>query len=158
MTKKRPAFTLVELLVTIAIFSVISTLVGINLLQPQLKATVDSQFKTLIADTKSQQLKAMLGASEGQATSQRHGIHFENTSYTLFFGNSYVPAAPENFVINLETGTKITTTLPTPDLIFEKLSGEVVSFSLTQNTISIVNSDGQTKTLTVNKLGSFLTN
>jgi len=98
-------FTLIEVMLVMAIFSLLMGFVTINLLRPQNKASVDSLSTQLIADIKQQQLKAMVGDSEGQATSQQFGVYFESDGYTLFRGSSYSASEASNFEVTLEDVT-----------------------------------------------------
>ena len=124
--KRHPkfGFTLIELLVVIGIFTILSGYATINLLKPQTKASVDSATTTLVSDLRSQQLKAMVGDTEGAASAQPHGIFFETNRYTLFKGLSYSPSDSANFVVNLETNVNLTSiTFPSSQVVFSRRSG-----------------------------------
>ncbi len=157
--KKRLGFTLIELLVTMGIFSILAALISINLIKPQTSASTDSQIQTLISDIKSQQLKSMLGATDGSVASKKHGILISQDKYTLFSGDSFNPADPNNFDVILENNLHLSTTFNSSTLLFEKLSGEVFGFSPGQNTITLTNqSDSSTKAITIGRYGSLSVN
>lgn len=103
-----------------------------------------------LVDLKQQQLRSMVGATAGGATAQTFGVHFEANSYTLFSG-VYALGNPNNIVVL--TGTvAVTNNLPTSQIVFSRLSGEVAGFSAAQNTITFTNS-GLPRTVTINKYG-----
>lgn len=157
--KKKSGFTLIELLVTMGIFSILASLISINLIKPQTSASTDSQMQTLISDIKSQQLKSMLGATDGGAASKKHGILISQGKYTLFAGDTFSPSDPNNFDVILESNLGLSTTFSTSTLLFEKLSGEVFSFSPGQNTITLTNqSDNSSKAITIGLYGSLSVN
>lgn len=155
----KSGFTIIELLVTLSVFATLATFISINLINPQKKSSIDTQVQTVISDIKSQQIKSMLGATNGQPASQKHGVYFTQNNYVLFSGNSYNPLDSSNFEVTLEGDVQISTTLPLSTLLFEKISGEVTSFTNGQNTITFTNpTDNQNKTFSVNYLGSVSVN
>lgn len=81
------------------------------------------------------------------------GIHFETGKYMLFYGSIYDPEDPRNLTTTLPSNINISIDLPTADLVFSKLSGEVIGYDSNHNTITINHSDGNYHTITVNKLG-----
>ena len=124
------------------IFAVITSLVTINLLNAQHTASIDSTVTTLIADLKQQQLKTMVGDTEGRGVTDQYGVYFAADKYVLFHG-SYNPADNSNFVVNLEGTLNFTVN---GEVVFSKGSGEksglnaiVINDSLTsrQKTINI---------------------
>ncbi|MBI2040456.1 hypothetical protein HYT18_05305 [Candidatus Microgenomates bacterium] len=137
--------TLVELLIVIGIATILLGLTTINLVRVQQNTSLGAVSDILIADLKSQQMKAMSGANGGGS----FGIHFTSSnSYTLFKGSNYVP--PGDFTVTLEDPISVSTTYPGNEIVFSKTSGEVDG----EHTITITNSaGGEQQTLTVNKLG-----
>ena len=142
--KKQNGFTLIELIIAMGIFAIITGLVTINLLGAQHTASIDSTVTTLIADIKQQQIKAMAGDTEGRGATDQYGVHFDANKYVLFHG-SYNAMDNANFVVNLEGSLNFT---GSGDIIFLKGSGEnsglnaiVIKDSLTnrQKTININN-------------------
>jgi prepilin-type N-terminal cleavage/methylation domain-containing protein len=74
MNTKRTGFTIIELMIAMGIFVIITSLVTINLLNAQHIASIDSTVTTLIADLKQQQVKAMTGDTEGRGITDQYGI------------------------------------------------------------------------------------
>lgn len=147
-------FTLIELLIVIGLFSILSVFATINLIRPQTKASVDSGLTTIVADLKQEQIKSMVGDSEGLSSAQTFGIYFGGTSYTVFRGSSYSSSDTSNFEVKLDTNLVLSSTFPSNQVVFARRSGEVSGFVNGANTITITNSaDGETKTISVNQLG-----
>ncbi len=148
--QNRPGLTLVELLLVMGIFAIIFSFATINLLNPQQKSTINSTTTTLISDLKEQQIKAMIGASEGIGSPQSYGIRFETDRYILFRGN-YSATEPRNFTINLDSNLVFSSFPPTQEIIFSKRSGEVIDPG--NLTIQHIQTNAQ-KTMVINKLGA----
>lgn len=147
-------FTYIELSVVMGIIAVLFGLVTINLSKAQRSTSLNSAVESLTADIKSQQLKAMGGATEGRATSDTYGIYFQSGSYTLFHGTTYYPGDTTNFVVNADSGISYSTTVPNNLLIFSKVSGEMMGWSNIQDTITVIDTVTNTsKKITINQLG-----
>lgn len=147
-------FTLIEVILSMAIFAILSGFVVVNLFSPQTKSAVNATATTLVTELRQQQIKAMSGETEGAATSQSFGIYIEPTAYTLFKGSSYNASDVSNFKINLETNLNLSSTLPSSQIIFSKRSGEVQNFVTNQNTILLTNTaGGEQKTIRINRYG-----
>ena len=155
--KKIPqdGFTLVELLVAIALFAMLSGLATVSLLSAQHKASLQSQIATLIADTKQQQIKAMQGDTDGRASPDYDGIHFATDSYTLFHGTTFNPDDSTNVTFPLDGHLQFNNiTFPNDNLIFIPLSGEVYGYSDVTNTVTLQDpSNNQQQQLQFNYLG-----
>lgn len=145
-------FTLVEVVVVMGLLSVLTGLAVINLLGSQREVVVDASSNTLIADLRTQQIKAMMGDDSGGSAAQPYGILFEANSYTLFAGASYSASDPNNFEVTTD-GLTIDSTLPSDTVIFAKGSGEVTGFNVAQNTVTFTNSAGETTVLSINRYG-----
>lgn len=153
--KNQKGFTLTELIISMGLFAVLATFVSINLVRPQATSNVDSAINTVVSEIKSQQLKAMIGDTQGGTSTDSYGIYFENNSYTLFKGTSYSASDPENIVNDLPQGVSFSSvSLPSSQIVFEQLSGEVLGFNPANNSLLIVHSSGSaTIDLTINKYG-----
>ncbi|KKQ29725.1 MAG: hypothetical protein US48_C0039G0011 [Candidatus Levybacteria bacterium GW2011_GWA2_37_36] len=130
-------FTLIELIVVTSIIVVLLGFITINLVNSQQKASLTSTGEILLADLKQQQLKSMIGDTEGRDSSDTYGIHFDSNKYVLFHGLIYSPFDPSNSVINLEDNMQFNNA--GFDIIFSKLSGEipaVTTIDLQENTNS----------------------
>lgn len=151
--KTTSGFTLVELLVVMAISATLFSLVWINVMNPIKDTSIDSALQVLIADLKSQQNNAMVGmVNNGSPTS--YGIYFEETGYTLFAG-SYTEGAEGNYEVALEPGLSLSTTFSGNQVLFEHLSGEVVGHNPSADTITISYDELQSQDqLEINPLGA----
>lgn len=154
MSKGQAGFTFIELLVVIGIVAITATLSTVILIRPQVTASVDTTVTTLIADIAEQQLKAVIGDSQGSSTSQPFGVYFEPKRYTLFRGASFTPGDPANFVVELDPNISLLNiTLPNP-LVFTKRSGEVSGFAPGTNSLAVASDlQQEQKTLTISRLG-----
>lgn len=116
-------FTLVELAVVTSIIVTLLGFITISLVRSQQTASLTSVEEILLADLKQQQLKAMIGDTEGRSTSDSYGIHFDSNSYTLFHGAVYSSLDTSNSAINLDSNIQFNS--PGFDVIFSKLNGEI---------------------------------
>ena len=154
--KHASGFTLVELLIIIGLFTILSSFAVINLIRPQTKANLDATVTVLISDIKEQQLKAMIGDAGGD-TPGAYGVYFGTNQYTLFKGSTYSPSDTNNFVVSFQGDATSTTTFASSQVVFSQRSGEVASFSASNNTVTITSS-GDAKTITINALGTISAN
>jgi len=143
-------FTLVELIVIMLIIGILLGLTSINLARSQQTASLTSAGETLIADLRQQQLKSMIGDTEGRSDSASYGIHFDSNRYVLFHG-TYSDGINSNFVVNLDNNMQFNS--PHPDIIFSKLSG-----GITGNTIIELqdNTNSKLKRIHLNTLGTVM--
>ena len=115
-------FTLVELGVVISITATLLGLITISLVRSQQGASLTSTEEILSADLRSQQLKSMIGDTEGRASHDTYGIHIDQSSYTLFHG-IYSAQEPSNFVVALDSSTRFNN--PNFDVVFLRPSGQI---------------------------------
>lgn len=147
-------FTLIELILSMAIFAILSGFVVITLIRPQTQASVVTTTTTMVSELRQQQIKAMVGETENASTAQTFGIYFEPNAYILFRGSTYSAGDTNNFRIPLDTNLTVVTTFPSSQIIFSKRSGEIQNFVSGQNTITLTNSaGGEQKTITINRYG-----
>src|SRR4030042_4330905 len=154
-------FTLIELMVVMAIFALITGFGALNLVNLQTKSSLASDFNTLVADIKEQQIKTMVGDMGGTASQIEFGIYFEPNRYTLFRGASYSSSEPSNFIVDLSDNTTLTTSfpLPEPQLVFSVNNGEVLNFSAESNQIKLQETiSGDSKIITINRYGAIVKN
>lgn len=155
MLKGQKGFSLIEIVIVIGISLVLFGSIIFNLLRVQNRSTIRANSDTIASDLRSQQTKAMTGATEGRSTPDSYGVYFLQDRYVLFHGTSYDPNDSSNFVVDLPSNTQITnTTFPNNIVIFSALSGEVIGASASGNSVTIktVNANDQI-TITVNRLG-----
>lgn len=123
--KTQRGFTLIELSVAVSILVILLGFITVSLIRSQQTASLTAAQEVLIADLKQQQLKSMIGDTEGRASSDVYGIHFDSNRYVTFHGSTYSPADPSNSAINLESNMQFNN--PNFDVIFGKLSGEITT-------------------------------
>lgn len=154
--KGEDGFTLPEVVIVTGIFLMLFGFIIFNVINLQHRTSVDEAAITFASDIKSQQLKAMEGATEGRTSADIYGIHFDSTSYTLFHGSTYNSADSANLVINLDKNISFNNDLfPNSNLVFLQGSGEVSGFVSGQNTITIQDANASTqKTITINRFGT----
>ena len=150
--QSQTGFTLVELVVVVAVFSILIGLSTINFIKPQTRASLNTATALLISDLRAQQAKSMVGTTGGGSTAQQFGIFFSTNSYTLFSGSLYSVGAASNVVVPLD-GMTITNTFPSSQIVFSRMSGEVSNFNTTLNQVTLT-SDSDQKTLTINQIGT----
>jgi len=113
--------TLVELAITTSIIITLLGFIIISLVHSQQSASLSSTEEILLVDLKQQQLKSMIGDTEGRGISDSYGIHFDLNRYILFHGTSYSSSDISNSIINL--GNNMQFNNSNFDIIFSKLSG-----------------------------------
>jgi prepilin-type N-terminal cleavage/methylation domain-containing protein len=147
----RHGYTLVEILLVIAIFGFIASFVTLNLTTVRNDNSLESVVMQLRSDIRKQQSRVMSGNSGSLYT----GVYLTSTSYVLFDGSSYSSSDPTNYTVTLPADVTISTiTLPSNQIIFSKPSGEVAGYS-TSNSSFVVSSTGGgfSKTFSLNFLG-----
>ncbi|MFH1832605.1 MAG: hypothetical protein ABH816_00360 [Candidatus Levyibacteriota bacterium] len=151
----KKGFSVVELIVVFGVTAIIFGLITFNLLRAQYSSSLNGQFLKFVADVREQQLKAMIGDTEGRSQSDDYGVRFEANRYILFHGSSYNANDPTNFIIYLDQNLEFSSTsLPGETIVFNKGSGEIAGFISGQNTLTLKNiQDNEQKTLTFNKYG-----
>lgn len=130
-------FTLVELAVVTSIFVTLLGFVIINLVSSQQTASLNSTQNILLADLKQQQLKSMIGDTEGRASPDSYGIHFDSNRYVIFHGAVYSSGQTSNSVNDLDSNMQFNNA--GFDIIFSRLNGEIaapLSIELQDNTNS----------------------
>jgi len=150
-------FTLVEMLVVLAIFVVLAALTTVNLGQTQTTTNLATTVDTTLADIKRQQLLAMAGDVGSSTSQQPQGILVQSNQYTLFAGNTFNSGDSNNFVVSAPANTTFSSTLPSSTLLFNKGPGDVSGFVNGSNTITIT-SKGSSKTITVTRFGALTVN
>ena len=161
MVKKKSSLLGITLIEIIIVISIITTLFGLvfgNILNVRSTTTINTSLTTLIADLKNQQIKSMVGDTEGRGAPDNYGIYISGSNYALFHGQIYSAAESTNFDIEADTGYQFTTTFPGNQVIFASGSGEIVNFTENQNTISVIDTrTNEEKTIHINKYGVITT-
>jgi len=158
MKQNLSGFTLTELIITLGILTILTGLTSVNLLGFYAKNTLNTSIPTLISDLKHQQLKAMVGDTEGKTSHDAYGIYFQPDRYTLFQGPTYSISGTVNFDIVLNSDLQFSNIiLPSSQIVFASGSGEVVNYnqSFDYVTLKNVNTD-ETKTVRINQYGAVI--
>ena len=100
-SKLRKGFTLVEVIIVMSIMAALIGLITINLANSQQRASLTSLTQTFVSDLSGQQIKAMIGDSEGRSSSDSYGVHIDTNQYVLFHGVSYSSGDASNFKVIL---------------------------------------------------------
>ena len=145
--KTQRGFTLIELAVVIGVIAILLGFVTINLVRSQQGVSLTTAAEVLVTDLRQQQLKSMIGDTEGRATPDPYGIHFDASRYVFFHGSPYSPADTSNFAINLDSNMQFNN--PNFNVIFSKLSGATL-----ETTIELKdNTNSKFKKIHLNSLG-----
>lgn len=155
--RKQQGFTLVELLIVIGLFTIITSFVLVGSLRPQISSSVISNITQVTADIKHQQLKAMEGKLDGGADAYK-GVYFDTNNYVLFTGSSYNASDPNNFEISFEGVVFTDVNLPSSQIVFEPRSGEVANYSSSENSFVLQSSAGFFRTVSINEYGALTIN
>lgn len=152
---KTSGFTLIEVLTIVSLLSTILVFSSINLFSPVQKAKLDTTSADINSIIREAQNKAISSDTSGVGATDNYGIHFESDKYVLFKGSSYNVGDPNNFVVNIPEGVVISQiNLPSGNVVFRKLSGEVINFDNNLNNICIQEAaTGQTVVIRLNFIG-----
>lgn len=145
---KNRGFTLIELLLVMSIMAILLGFITISLVRSQQTAALTTTEEILIVELKQQQLKSMVGDTEGRSASDTYGIHFDSNRYVTFHGEVYSETDTSNSFFNLESNMQFNNS--NFDIKFLRLSGEIaapLTVELQDNTNS------QLKRIYLNKYG-----
>ncbi|MCB9812973.1 MAG: prepilin-type N-terminal cleavage/methylation domain-containing protein [Pseudomonadales bacterium] len=159
LKKYNAGFTLIELIVVIAVFSILFSISSISLSGLIPKANFVTHYESLLSDIKGQQLRSMIGDTNGSGDGSAYGIYFESNQYTLFTGPAYNPVATDNYVIELSPGINITeNVLPSSSVVFLQNSGEISGFNILTSSFKLTSDSGDEKLINFNALGVVVSN
>lgn len=148
-------FVLIDLLITMGLFLSLLVFTVPNLIGSQRRTIAGDTLTRLVSDMREQQLKTMLGDSDGVDFATAAGIYFEPDRYTLFRGSSYNPASQTNFVINLDPGMQFSSTnFPSSSVVYNPGSGEIGNFVSDVYDLSLTDTSlGLSQHISVNRYG-----
>jgi prepilin-type N-terminal cleavage/methylation domain-containing protein len=152
---REKGFTLIETVVVMGVFAVLVGISTISFFSTQKKASLNTTLDSFVTDLKEQQLKSMIGDTEGRGVRDSYGIQFGTNSYTLFHGEVFNQADSANFTVNLGDGiTIILNQFPNGQIRFASGSGEVVNFTQGSNAVTFRDTTGsEQRTVQVNRYG-----
>lgn len=153
--KLQKGFTFIELVVVIGIIALLFAIGVVSSINVRSFTVSNTSLNVFISDLKGQQIKAMVGDTEGRGEPDAYGIKLLDDSYILFHGLTYSATNTSNFSVSAPTGYSLSSTFSNDSIIFASGSGEIVDFSSNQNTITLTSDDtGQSKVLHLNQYGS----
>jgi len=151
---RNKGFTLLEILVVFGIMLILTAAISTAPTSMQNKASLNTTIDLLVNDLKQQQLRAMVGDTEGRATNDHYGVYIQTSTYTLFHGSAYSGADQYNFAITVNSPVQLTTTFANSSVIFTKGTGELLNFVNGSNTLTVENTvSGEQKVITLNRYG-----
>lgn len=146
--KNKNGFTLIEILVTIAIFMII---IGIAV------ATTRSFSDTVNLDNAGKIIGTNIKLAKTRSISAlndtNYGVHFEGDQITVFAGSVFDAGDPANKVVTLPDNVEIynINVIGWPDLVFGRLTGTTNNFGTIG--IRLINNPSKTKQLVINSEG-----
>ena len=153
---QKKGFTPIEIVIAMFVFATLTGIVTINLLHAQSKTALDSETGALLSEIKNQQTLAMSGNIQTGSSPTEYGIRFSGNTYTLFAGSNYTADNISNFTVTMKNGVTFSSiTFPSSVIIFQRATGEIVNYDPALNQITLTNEGGETKTITLNRLGVF---
>lgn len=151
---KKAGYTMIEVALVISLTAALITVATANIATVQHANYLALSKDKLISDLKEQQIKAMVGDTEGRATHDHYSIRIEQSRYILFHGSSYNANDSSNVIITVDSPIQLTTTFANAQIVFSSVTGEIMSYVNGQNTITVTNtSSGQQNILTLNRYG-----
>lgn len=144
---KTKGFTIIEIIVALAIliFLGVLTFSVFNRYKRDRSLDVNSQ---ILVGTLNEARSKTLDSLEGS----QYGVHLASSSVTLFKGLTYNPSDPLNQERSFQGPVVIaSTTLPGPDVVFERLSGETEQYG--SIFLSVPNRTGETAEIIVEQTG-----
>ncbi len=155
--KPESGFTLLETIIVIAIFLLLSALVLPNSLNFRSSSSINTIVSTFMTDLKNQQIKAMTGDTEGRGFPDTYSIYVKSatpSSYVLFHGQNYSQSDTSNFAIVIDGQYLLSATFPSSKIVFASGSGEILNYVATQSSVTIKEKrTGQQKVIQLNKYG-----
>lgn len=160
-SNKPRGFSLIELILVIALLSIILGITTVTLFRPVAKANLATVSTDIFSILREAQNQAINTDTSGDPQSNDYGVHFDANSYTLFKGTTYTAGDASNFKIDTAANITISPTLPCPsppgdcdNIVFQRVSGEVLTYDDVNNTICVSETSTNKQTrLTVNFLG-----
>lgn len=149
--------SLIETIIVISVFATLISLVTLSLVNVRSKTSVNTALRSFITDIKNQQIKAMVGDTEGRGIPDIYSVYIKPESYTLFHGANYSFGDAGNFVIKIPDGYALSTTFPSDKITFSSRSGEIENYVNGQNSIVFTESaSGKQNIIRINKYGTVI--
>ena len=153
--ENQKGLTLIELILVIGILMVLLSMAFVSISNIRVISTNSNTSTVIASDLKNQQIRAMVGDTEGRGVPDNYGVKILSTQYVLFHGVSYNSSDTTNYAIPVSTGYTLSSTFANDTVLFASESGELVNSVQNQDTIILTNTtSGQTKTIRLNKYGT----
>ena len=122
---KNSGFSLIELLVVMAIFTLVAGIIMPNFNFFQRQSALDATGQEIISALKLAQNKTL--ASENRTS---FGVYFTDNGYTIFEGAAYYPSSPNNDVRVINPSLKISEINPGGGnaVVFDRLTGNTANY------------------------------
>lgn len=148
-------FTVTEVIITIGIFGMILAFPMVFWWGIGRSDALIGTTREVVGIINEAQTDTVSGKSPNGTETSSYGIHFESNYYTYFTGASYNQSASSSVRTDLPPGVSFSQIdLPGNNVIFEQVTGEVLGFDASENTITIEDTNtGQTRTVTVSRFG-----
>ena len=147
-TKKSPGFSVIEILVVLAVLMIVSGLIvpGFNFFRKQ--SSLNAATQEIINTLRLAQNKTL--ASEGNSS---FGVYLESDKFILFKGTAYSASSSNNEAHNLDSSLRISTLSlnGSNSVVFERLTGNTVNYGaitleqiddISQNKVIFIDSSG----------------
>lgn len=153
--RTQKGFTFIELIVVFGIITVLFSIGYIGVSKLITSTTSNTSISSIISDIKTQQIKAMVGDTEGNGTPDTHGVKILSNSYVLFHGSVYNAQSSSNFEIPIPEGYTLTTTFPDQTIVFNLGNGEIANYDSSTDTITLTNTvTNRNQSVEFNKFGA----
>lgn len=132
--REREGFTLMEVLVVLAIVSVLVVIAVSNFRSSKDKKELDSLVNSIVFDLEQAKANAMSGKN-----GQNQGIKFNASSYVTFGGSAYIASNQSNVTVPVTAGYQLANTIPGTDdaIVFSRITGNTnVTATVTVSRIS----------------------
>lgn len=148
-------FTVTEVVITIGIFGMILAFPMLFWWGIGRGDALSSTTQEVVGVINEAHADTVSGKSPDGAQTSSYGIHFESTYYTYFAGTSYNQSASSNVRTDLPTGVSFSQIdLPENNVIFERITGEVLGFDAASSTVAIQDTNtGQIRIITISRFG-----
>lgn len=147
----KTGFTLIELIVVLGMLATLSGLSYLTLFGRIQQTDVANTMTGLVADLRSQQVRAMNGEQTNGAGS--YGVHLDTDHYVLFSGSAYSANDPGNTTFPAR-GAQLSTTFAGGNVVFSPGNGEIIGFVSNGNAMTVASTEGGAiKTVRLNRYG-----
>jgi len=149
LDKNKNGFTLIEILITIAIFAIILGITIVAVRSFSDTVNLDNAGKIIGTNIKLAKMRSV-----GALNDTNYGVRFEGDKITVFAGDTFDVSDPTNKVVNLSDNVKISDISLAGggiDLVFNRLTGTTNNAGTIE--IELVNNSSEKKQIVINEEG-----